>query len=233
VDCLTTVSASHAELASRLLGIEPPLVIPNFLDLADYRPQPKLPTGERPRLIHISNFRPVKAPHEMVSIFARLLEQIEAELWLVGDGPGLEELKPRFEAEGLTGRIRFWGLQEKVAPILAQADLLLMTSVAESFCLVALEAMACGVPVLATRVGGVPEVVRHAETGFLYTVGDQGQAVEYGTKLLTDATLHDQFAHASLAQALKFDQSRVIGLYEQLYMSVSWSARPAAALAAG
>jgi glycosyltransferase involved in cell wall biosynthesis len=168
----------------------------------------------------------------MVSIFARLLEQIEAELWLVGDGPGLEELKPRFEAEGLTGRIRFWGLQEKVAPILAQADLLLMTSVAESFCLVALEAMACGVPVLATRVGGVPEVVRHAETGFLYTVGDQGQAVEYGTKLLTDATLHDQFAHASLAQALKFDQSRVIGLYEQLYISVSWSARPAA-LAAG
>jgi N-acetyl-alpha-D-glucosaminyl L-malate synthase BshA len=233
VDCLTTVSASHAELASRLLGIEPPLVIPNFLDLADYRPQPRLRKGARPRLIHISNFRPVKAPHEMISIFARILEQIEAELWLVGDGPGLEELKPRFEEQGLTGKIRFWGLQEKVTPILAQTDLLLMTSVAESFCLVALEAMACGVPVLATRVGGVPEVVKHAETGYLYSVGDQEQAVEYGLKLLTDNALHRQFAHASLAQALKFDQSRVIGLYEQLYRSVRWFARPAAALAAG
>ncbi|MBN9386709.1 MAG: N-acetyl-alpha-D-glucosaminyl L-malate synthase BshA [Chloroflexi bacterium] len=233
VDCLTTVSTSHAELASRLLEIEPPLVIPNFLDLADYRPQPKLTRRKRPRLIHISNFRPVKAPHEMISIFTRILEQIEAELWLVGDGPGLEELKPRFEEQGLTGKIRFWGLQEKVAPILAQADLLLMTSVAESFCLVALEAMACGVPVLATHVGGVPEVVKHAETGYLYTAGDHEQAVEYGTKLLSDATLHRQFAQASLVQARKFDQSRVIGLYEQLYVSISWSSRPEEALAAG
>lgn len=233
VDCLTTVSASHAELAARLLNIEPPMVIPNFLDMAEYLALHSQPKGERPRLIHISNFRPVKAPQEMISIFARILQEIDAELWLVGDGPGLEELKPHFEEQGLTKNIRFWGLQEKVAPILAQADLLLMTSLAESFCLVALEAMACGIPVLATRVGGVPEVVKHGETGFLYTVGDQVQAVEYGQKLLTDADQYTQFARAGLAHALKFDQSRVIGLYEQLYHAVCRPSKPTAALAVG
>lgn len=219
VDLVTTVSNNHAALAAELLKIPTPVVIPNFLDLVTYRPVIRPPDGRgiRPRLIHISNFRPVKAPQEMASIFAGLCRKLDAELWLLGDGPGLEELKPLFEDWGVAGNVRYWGLQDQVGAILAQADLLLMTSLDESFCLVALEAMACGVPVLATRVGGIPEVVKHGETGFLYPVGNQEQAVEYATKLLTNSSLHSQFALASLAHARNFDHPQIVTLYEELY----------------
>ena len=114
----------------------------------------------------------MKNPQSVAHIFVGIREQMKAELWLIGDGEEMEAVKSivrqsRFEAD-----VRYRGLQRHVAPLLAQTDLLLMASSYESFCLVALEAMACGVPVLATKVGGLPEVVVHGDTGFLYPVGD-------------------------------------------------------------
>jgi N-acetyl-alpha-D-glucosaminyl L-malate synthase BshA len=219
VDLVTTVSANHAALAVSLLGITTPLVVPNFLDMAAYRSHIRLAHAlhERPRLIHISNFRPVKAPREMAEIFARLCHRLDAELWLVGDGPGLEDLKPFFEEQGVAEKVRYWGMQDRVGEILSQADLLLMTSLGESFCLVALEAMACGVPVVATGVGGLPEVVLHGETGFLFPTGNQALAVEYALQLLTNPGLHARFALAGQAQARNFDYAPIVSLYEELY----------------
>lgn len=220
MDQVTTVSANHAELAQKLLKLETlPYVIPNFIDIELYRTRPTRPRDPNspPRVIHISNFRPVKEPLALGAIFARICSQIEAELWLVGEGPGLEDLKQLFNQLGLNDRVRYWGLQPKVKDILSQADLLLMTSRAESFGLTILEAMACGVLVLATRVGGIPELVAHGETGFLFAKGEHDQAVKFAAQLLTNKELRADFAKASRQKALLFSSNRVVKLYEEIY----------------
>src|SRR5690606_19522767 len=109
-------------------------------------------------VLHISNFRPVKRVDDAVRIFARIVRRVPARLVLVGDGPGRGRVQAVAEAEGVADRVLFLGKQESVAELLACADLFLLPSASEAFGLVALEAMACGVPVVATRVGGVPEL---------------------------------------------------------------------------
>ncbi len=220
VDQVTTVSADHARLAYELLGLPfLPRVIPNFLRIDMYKSGPgKAPLPHKPaRIVHISNFRPVKAPLELAGIFALISSRIEAELWLVGDGPGLEEIKALLSEWGLSDRIHFWGMQAGVGSILEQSDLLLMTSKAESFCLAILEAMACGVPVVATRVGGIPELVRHGETGFLFTPGNQSQAANFAVQLLTGPDLYARFAAMARIQAQFFSPDRIVELYEEIY----------------
>lgn len=220
LDEVTTVSANHAALAQELLQLENlPRVIPNFIELELYKSRPAQPkTPDSPaRIIHISNFRPVKEPLALGNIFAGICSQIEAELWLVGEGPGLEDLKKLFSRLGLSDKVRYWGLQPKVENILAQADLLLMTSRAESFCLAILESMSCGVPVVSSRVGGVPELVEHGETGFLFPHGEHDQAVKLALQLLTNKELRAGFAQAGRQKALLFSSERVVKLYEEIY----------------
>ncbi|HEX2912077.1 MAG TPA: N-acetyl-alpha-D-glucosaminyl L-malate synthase BshA [Chloroflexia bacterium] len=217
---VTTVSANHAQLAQELLQLESlPRVVPNFIDLELYNSCPNQPKRfSRPaRVIHISNFRPVKEPLALGATFAGICSQLDAELWLVGEGPGLEDLKQLFNRLGLNQKVRYWGLQPKVKNILSQADLLLMTSRAESFGLTILEAMACGIPVVTTRVGGVPELVEHGETGFLFANGEHDQAVNFALQLLTDEKLRAQFARAAKHKALLFNADRVVKLYEEIY----------------
>lgn len=224
VDALTTVSRNYARLAKEVFQLpESPQVIPNFVDLTRFRPQGTQcqKSQERlrlkPRLIHISNFRPVKDPQSMARIFAGIREQTNAELWLIGDGPEMSTVKAIFQQNGIDGDVRYWGLQRDVAPILSQADLILITSLQESFCLVALEAMACGVPVLSTNVGGLPEVVVDGKTGWLFPVDDHDMAVELALNILSDPILHQRMREASIRHASQFERAKIVPTYEVLY----------------
>ena len=175
-DILTTVSTSHAQLAAAVFGLSsPPHVIPNFVDLSRFRPhsdaQVDHSSRSRLRIAHVSNFRPVKDPQSMAHIFLAIRARMEAELWLIGSGEEMAPVRSLFQQSAFADDVMYLGLQRDVAPLLRDVDLLLMTSLSESFCLVALEAMACGVPVLATHVGGLPEVVMHGSTGMLFPRG--------------------------------------------------------------
>ena len=244
IDVLTTVSYDHARLATEIFGITPrPKVIPNFVDLSRFRPlqtQPPIATSiekgrtqippdkeemqtslhSKPRIAHISNFRPVKDTQSMARIFRGIRRQMEAELWLIGDGPEMDPVKSILRESGFERDVRYWNMQCDVADLLAQTDLLLMTSLAESFCLAALEAMACGVPVLATEVGGLPEVVIRNKTGFLFPVGNHDLAVRMAVNLLSDHAQHRAMSKAAAHHAAYFGEERIVPAYENLYREV-------------
>jgi N-acetyl-alpha-D-glucosaminyl L-malate synthase BshA len=236
LDQLTTVSNSHACLATDVFGLStPPQVIPNFVDLSRFRPfEPILSIGRGPgeehllpsqhkagkvipRIAHVSNFRPVKDPQSMVRIFLGIRERMEAELWLIGEGPEMDVVKSILRHSRFERDVHFWGLRHNVAWLLAQTDLLLMTSLSESFCLAALEAMACGVPVLATRVGGLPEVVIQGETGFLFPVGDHDMAARLAANLLADQKRYQAMSRAAARHAACFGYENIVPAYEDLY----------------
>ncbi len=153
----------------------------------------------------------------MARIFLDIREKIDAELWLIGDGPERAKVESIFEDKGVGADIRSWGLQLDVAPILAQTDLLLMTSLTENFSLATLEAMACGIPVLTTDVGGQSEVVVHGKTGFLFPLGDHGSAVALAVELLTDPIRYLAFSQSATAHASQFASRKVVPSYERLY----------------
>jgi N-acetyl-alpha-D-glucosaminyl L-malate synthase BshA len=223
LDALTTVSVSHAALATRLFGLStPPLVIPNFVDLATFKPARHRPrVGEspldRPRIAHVSNFRAVKDPQSMARIFLEIRKEMDAELWLIGEGPEMPAVRSILQQAGAEKDVRYWGLHGDVAHILAQTHLLLMTSLSESFCLAALEAMACGVPVLAPRVGGLPEVVLPGVTGWLFPPGDRATAARLAVALLSDQAQYDAMSAAAVRHAARFGHEQVVPAYEDLY----------------
>jgi len=241
VDMLSTVSESHASLATDVFGLStPPVVIPNFVDLSIFRPLQPLASladrrGEqripfpfqerewranhrpRPRIAHVSNFRPVKDPQSMARIFLGIREQIDAELWLIGDGPEMEGVRTILGQSRFEKDVRYWKLQHDVGSLLAQTDLLLMTSFFESFCLAALEAMACGVPVLSSDVGGLAELVVRGETGYLFPVGDQDLAIDLAVNLLSDKKQYRSMSLAAAHHATYFGIESIVPKYEHLY----------------
>ncbi|MBN1454637.1 MAG: N-acetyl-alpha-D-glucosaminyl L-malate synthase BshA [Methanomicrobia archaeon] len=218
VDELTTVSRSHAQLATELLHLSAaPRVIPNFIDLTEFQALSPEVQRSRPRIVHISNFRPVKNVPRLAQLYHEIREHVDAELWLIGDGPEMAALRAALHAFGLERDVTYWGIQRNVAAILQQADLLLLTSAYESFSMVALEAMACGVPVLAPRVGGIPEVVADGETGSLYPANEPSIAVELAIRLLTDPQLLMQLKKKARAHAGTFDKEKTVLEYENLY----------------
>ncbi len=221
-DVITAVSSSHAELATTVLNLDrPPEVVLNFIDLSRFRPDACTPIDQRPRarprLMHISNFRPVKDPRSMARIFLGIRARLGAELWLIGDGEEMAAVPTIFRQSPYADDVRYLGLQSDITPDLRQADLLLMTSQYESFCLVALEAMACGVPVLATCVGGLPEVVVDGHTGLLFPLGEHEQAVEMAVNLLSHPSEHQAMRAAGIRHARQFSTERIVPAYERLY----------------
>lgn len=181
-------------------------VIPNFLecDLHRRRPLPELrvrlcpPDRYDALIIHMSNFRPVKRIEAVVEIFRRIRRRVRAKLLLVGDGPELGKGLRMLHEAGLGCDVEALGEQDQVVPLLSVSDLLLLPSAQESFDLAALEAMACGVPVVASRVGGLPEVVEHGVSGFLYPPEDLDSMTGSALALLTDKNLHDRVVEAGL-----------------------------------
>ena len=224
---ITTVSDDHARLAGRLFALaEPPVVIPNFVNLQRFRPAVS-PHHDRPRIAHVSNFRRVKDPRSLTQIFLAIRERIDAELWLIGDGPTLPALMASLSEAGAESSVRSFGATMDVGAIMRQADVLLMTSVAESFCLAAAEAMACGLPVVATRVGGIGEVVEDGETGHLFAVGDHASAAAAIVELLERPLLRRRLGTAARRRAARFTPERIVPLYAELYRTLVGSQRRA------
>jgi L-malate glycosyltransferase len=214
---VTTVSHDYAGLSRHLFALrEPPLVIPNFIDVSRFRPTQSL-DRTRPRIAHVSNFRGVKDPRSLARIFLAVRERIDAELWLIGDGPRLPALREMLSEAGAGDAVRSFGATADVAPILRETDLLLMTSVAESFCVAAAEAMACGIPVVATRVGGLAEVVGDGRAGHLYPVGAHAAIVDAVVELLARPRLRRRAGIAARRRAARFACERIVPLYERLY----------------
>src|SRR3954469_529644 len=166
-------------------------VIPNFIDPAVYdrsRYAPQLDEQARGRkvLMHVSNFRPVKRVRDVVRVYAKVAAQVQSVLVMVGDGPDRVEAEEEARTLGTENEVFFLGKLESVAPLLASADLFLLPTQSESFGLSALEALATGVPVIGTRVGGLPEVVRDGETGALCSVGGVEEMARAAIALLRD-----------------------------------------------
>jgi N-acetyl-alpha-D-glucosaminyl L-malate synthase BshA len=221
-DAVTAVSAYLREETYRAFGctgcgIQ---VIPNFVSLEAFHPPAQRCTGDKV-LMHISNMRPVKRLLDVVHIFARVREKVPARLVLVGDGPERDTAEREVERLKLKGKVRFLGKVEDVAQALRSADLYLLPSQTESFGLSALEALATGVPVVGTRVGGLSEVVEHGVSGHLGEVGDVEGLAAGAVELLAD---EDRWRAASVAarqRAALFATERVMPLYEELYASVA------------
>jgi N-acetyl-alpha-D-glucosaminyl L-malate synthase BshA len=227
-DGVTAVSESLRQDTARELRITRDIrVIPNFLDCAGTkrRDVASLRAGLAPHgeklLIHVSNFRPVKRISAVVEVFARVRARVPSRLIMVGDGPELAGALRLARTLGVAEDIEFLGEQDQVVPLLSAADVFLLPSAQESFGLAALEAMACEVPVVASRVGGLPEVVDEGTTGFLHEPGDlEGMAASI-VRLLTDVSLHRRAAVASRKVAQeRFCDSKIVPLYEAYYEEV-------------
>ena len=178
--------------------------------------------GDAARLvIHVSNFRPVKRVDAVIDVFDRIRRRVPSKLLLVGDGPDLDRAVRRARDRGLSGAVVPLGEQEQVVPLLSVADLFLLPSAQESFGLAALEAMACQVPVVASRVGGLPEVIEHGVTGFLHDPDDLDGMASSGAALLMDPQRHRAVAAAGLAAVQqRFCVNAIVPMYEAFYAEV-------------
>ena len=204
-------------------------VIRNFVNCDVYVRKPELVASMRPRfagpdeklLVHLSNFRPVKRVPDVIEVFARIAKSLPARLLLIGDGPDRSTAEYLAIRHGVQDRVHFLGKQDNVNELLPLADLMIMPSEMESFGLAALEAMACSVPAIATRVGGVPELVIDGENGLLFNVGDVGAMSSAASALLRDTPRLQTMAAAARKTAQDhFCASRIIPLYEQFYERV-------------
>ncbi|MBU0519619.1 N-acetyl-alpha-D-glucosaminyl L-malate synthase BshA [bacterium] len=228
-DAVTAVSQSLKDETIKFFGVDREIhVVPNFVrsDLfqcpdkggIDHRPRPP---GETPTLVHISNFRPVKRVTDVIKIFALVHKKIPSQLLMVGDGPERGPAERLARELGLQDSVYFLGEQLDINSIFATANVLLQPSETESFGLTPLEAMATCTPVVASKVGGLPEVVIDGETGFLLPVGDVEGMAGKVMDLLTDPQLYLKMAASGRERALSlFNVQRIIDLYMQVYRSV-------------
>lgn len=202
-------------------------VIPNFICLQEVeatQPDNELknkiaPDGE-PIITHISNFRKVKRIEDIIFIFQKIRDRMPAKLLMIGDGPERQKAMQLVKNLSLINDVHFIGKIRETYPLLKISRLFLLTSEYESFGLSALEAMACGVPVIASNSGGIPEVVMNNETGFLHHVGDIEHMASSAIKLLQEKDLWEKFHLNSINHSRKFDSFEIVKLYEAMYEKV-------------
>ena len=228
-DGVTSISQYLKEKTLAEFQIKNPIeVIPNFVNCDVYKPlddraaaRARYAAAGEKILIHLSNFRPVKRVTDVVKVFAKVVERVPARLLLVGDGPDRSSAEWLAHGLGIQERVSFLGKQESVNELLPVADLMLMPSELESFGLAALEAMACLVPTIGTRVGGVPELIEDGVTGRLLPVGDTDAMANAAVELLSDSERLDEMGRAGRASAqARYCASRIIPLYEKYYEAV-------------
>jgi N-acetyl-alpha-D-glucosaminyl L-malate synthase BshA len=233
-DRVTAVSNSLRSSTYAELGVKREIaVIPNFLDTALHRRRPRPDLRRRltggddatKLVIHVSNFRPVKRVDAVMRVFDMIRREVPARLLLVGDGPDLGAAHRLARELGIAGLVHGLGAQEEVAPLLSVADVFLLPSEQESFGLAALEAMACEVPVVASRVGGLPEVIEHGVTGFLHPLDALGEMAASAVRLLADSALHERIAREACRSVhQRFSVERVVPMYEACYQELCASA---------
>jgi N-acetyl-alpha-D-glucosaminyl L-malate synthase BshA len=202
-------------------------VINNFVDTNVFYPKPNYdlrkklaPNGEK-LLIHISNFRPVKRTQDCVLILSKIAKEISVKLIFVGDGPERQNCERLVRDLDLAKSVFFLGKQDALPEILNACDIFLMPSQSESFGLSALEAMACGLPVICSNVGGLPELVIDQKTGYICEVGDIETMSKRAIELLTDVKKYASFSEESLKRAvLEFNKNKIVDQYEKYYLEI-------------
>jgi N-acetyl-alpha-D-glucosaminyl L-malate synthase BshA len=202
-------------------------MIPNFIDTKLFRRDREpcyrstLADPDEKILMHVSNFRPVKRVVDVVEIFERVSREVPSRLVMVGDGPERARAEARAQELGVADRTLFLGAHQSVHDLLRCADLFLLPSYNESFGLAALEAMACGTPVVASDRGGIPEVVPHAEAGYLFPLGEVEAMAEGSLAILKDPLKWSRMSEAARRVALlRFDEDRIVPEYEKFYNMV-------------
>ncbi|MGH7658250.1 MAG: N-acetyl-alpha-D-glucosaminyl L-malate synthase BshA [Gemmatimonadales bacterium] len=226
-DAVTAVSSYLKEETLRAFGCDDCAieVIPNFVDLGEYQPgdsdcrESVAPAGHK-LITHVSNFREVKRVKDVVRVFARIRRAMPATLMLIGDGPEREDAAREAKELEVSDDVRFLGRLDRVTNLLQASDLFILPSQSESFGLAALEAMACGVPVVASRAGGLPEVVDDGVNGILEPVGSVEAMSRRAIELLRDDARYQRMADAAKEKARIFASERVVPLYEALYERV-------------
>ena len=224
-DGVTAISEYLKRATAETFGLNNVTVIPNFVCATDYQRRPvshlrrELAPNDEPLLAHVSNFRPVKRPVDCVEILARVRKQgINARLVMVGDGSERGRAEHRARCLDVAAHCSFVGKQPRIVDYLSAADLLLLPSEQESFGLAALEAMACEVPVVASRVGGVPEVVTDGETGCLSEVGDVDKMAIDAARLLADEEMRREMGRRARASAVgRYSTDLIIPRYIEFY----------------
>jgi len=227
-DAVTAVSEFLRRTTAEELAVDRPIeVIPNFVDVSDYCPSRAYkdssafaPAGER-ILLHESNFRPVKRVLDVVRIFERVNREVPAVLLMLGEGPERAAAQTLARRLGVSEHVRFLGQQHSAGELTGMAHLFLLPSEEESFGLSALEAMSCGLPVIGSDAGGLPEVVHHAETGYLLPVGDVEGMAARAIEILKDEERRHEMGLAGRRRAASlFGRERVVNQYESLYERV-------------
>ncbi|MFH7018735.1 N-acetyl-alpha-D-glucosaminyl L-malate synthase BshA [Flavobacterium sp. FlaQc-47] len=224
-DYVTSVSQSLKDDTLKLFKIKNKIrVIPNFIELDKMRKDPLAPchrsvmAKENERIItHISNFRKVKRIPDIIKIFYNIQKDMPAKLMMVGDGPEKEKAEALCMELGIYEKVIFFGNSNEIDKILCLTDLFLLPSETESFGLAALEAMACGVPVISSNSGGLPEVNFDGFSGYLSDVGNVDEMAANAIKILKDDTVLKQFKANALEVAKKFDIVNILPKYEALY----------------
>src|SRR5260221_1340367 len=229
-DGVTAVSRSLRADTLSALGVTRDIdVIPNFLDCGEYRRTPD--PGLRARLcppdrydalvVHISNLRPVKRVDVALEVFRRIRRRVRARFLVVGEGPDRADVERRAAEYALEDDVAFSGVQDDPIALLSISDLFLLPSIQESFGLAALETMACGVPVVASKVGGLPEIIEDGVTGFVCAPDDMDGIAERDVAWLTDSNLHTRItAMATSMVRTTYCTDRIVPLYEAAYRRV-------------
>jgi L-malate glycosyltransferase len=229
-DGVTAISNYLRDRTLRVFDVKNHIeVIYNSVNCDVYRRNPEVsaelrkeyaPNNER-ILMHLSNFRPVKRLTDVIEIFDRVRKQIPSKLLLIGDGPDRSVAEWLAVQKGIHADVLFLGKQDQIQEMVAAADIMVMPSELESFGLAALEAMACEVVPIATRVGGVPEVIEHGKSGFLADVGDVDTMARYAIELLTDEPRLRQIGKQARAAAQeRFCSTKIVAQYEDFYRRI-------------
>jgi N-acetyl-alpha-D-glucosaminyl L-malate synthase BshA len=227
-DGVTSISEYLKRRTLEVFQVRNPIrVIKNFVNCEVYQPDPErrarsalAPDGDKV-LMHVSNFRPIKRVTDCIRILNLVRRHVAAHLVMVGDGPEYAAAQNLVSELALERHVTFLGKQARVDRLLPLAHVLLLPSELESFGLVALEAMACGVPPVATNVGGLPELVTHGVDGFLEAAGDVEAQAARVVELLSDSALYARIsAAARLTAQTRFCTTRIIPQYEEFYQEV-------------
>ncbi|PKB18955.1 N-acetyl-alpha-D-glucosaminyl L-malate synthase BshA [Flavobacterium sp. 5] len=224
-DYVTSVSQSLKDDTLKLFNIKNQIqVIPNFIELNKNDYDPTVPcrrsvmANDNERIItHISNFRKVKRIPDIIKIFYKIQKEIPAKLMMVGDGPEKEKAEKLCRKYGIQDKVIFFGNSNEIDRILCLTDLFLLPSETESFGLAALEAMACGVPVISSNSGGLPEVNSDGVSGYLSDVGNVNEMAENALKILKEDSVLNEFKKNALHVAEQFDIKNILPIYEDLY----------------
>lgn len=224
-DYVTSVSESLRDDTYRLFDIKKEIqVIPNFIEITKDAIDETSPchrslmaTEDEKIITHISNFRKVKRIDDVIKIFFEIQKTIPSKLMMVGEGPEKEGAERLCEELGILSKVIFFGNSNEIDKILCYSDLFLLPSETESFGLAALEAMSCGVPVISSNSGGLPEVNRDGITGYLSNVGDIESMSKNAISILSNNAKLFEFKQNALNEATKFDIKNILPIYENLY----------------